>query len=203
MPLSKLQAGELFVRYQTGLWRCVVEYGFDRYRRQPGKSDHRQGTAASLIHDYMIAGARKVFAEDVESGAVRFIEVKGTDVTLMEIEESVVIWFKKLTGGRQACRNKTGLSGRLFWGECEDIPGIAPAATVVHVGYTPNADQTKVARVSIVRPKRDSKKPEWFFDIERPKDALRVASQQRDDSGEGSKTALRLIISPDQSSLLG
>jgi hypothetical protein len=202
MSLSINQAETLFDRYKVGLWRSVVEHGFGRYRKQPGKSDHRAATAASVIHDYMVAGARKVFSEDVDAQRIRFVEVRGADVTLMEIEESAVIWFKKLNRYRSVQSNRTNLSSRLIAGECDDIPGIAPAATLLHVGYTPNRFGTEVSRVSIVRPQGIGKKPEWYIDLNEPEADVAFHSRNGDGSGDGPRTALRLVIIPRQSGLI-
>jgi hypothetical protein len=156
---------------------------------------------ANLIHDFMVSGAQKVFADDVADGRVRFISVPGTDITLMEIEESAIVWFKKLSAGRRASQNRTGLSARLAKGDCDDIPGVAPAATLVHAGYTPNSLHTAVARVSVVRPSL-GRAPEWYIDIERPAISLVRASRSNDRNGDGPRTALKLILSPRQSKLI-
>ena len=147
---------------------------------------------ASMIHDLIVEGARTAFSEDSKS--IRFIEVPGTDITLMEVEEAALVWFKKLTGKCCVHGNKTDLSQKLMSGS-SDLPFIPPAATPLVVGYISNREETRVSRVSVVRPAGDRKRPEWFFDIGKPAQGMAAIPNVGGGNPEG-ETSTRIIIIP-------
>ena len=196
MGLSKDDAQVLFGPYGKKLWKAVVELGFERYKKTQFRSAHRSSTAASIIHDLIVAGAREVFEGD---SRIRFIEVRGTDITLMEIEERVLVWFKKLGPDHMANGNDTERSRDLMRGICDDLPGVAVASAVVIVGYITNIAQTRVATVSVVRPS-GGKRPAWFFDFAQPKeDTARVIKGGTETSRR--RSTIRIIGGAEQAKL--
>jgi hypothetical protein len=180
------------------LFRCIVDLGFERYRRYPNRVVHRPGTRASVVHDLMINGAQQVF-DGV--GGIRFVPVAGTDITLLEIDETVLIWFKKLRSGRNASGNRTRNSKTMMRGDVADLPGIPAAATLLVAGYYLNRDQTRVARVSIVK-YTSGGQVEWYIDLDEPGDnVLPMREPDLNPPGETSRR-VRVKLSEVQDKLI-
>jgi hypothetical protein len=111
----------------------------------------------------MIDAARREF--DGIKG-VRVIDLPDKQLTVLDFHEKVIVHFKKLGRGRTPRSYPTKHALTLLEGT-PDLPGISPAATLVLVGYTLSLEETRVSRVSIVKPK-GTRVPEWFIDLEKP-----------------------------------
>ncbi len=170
MALSQVEVWAILEPHSDRLWHSAVKHGFERYKTYPHRPLHRRETRASVIHDLMVDGARQEF--DGISG-VRFIDVARKGLTLVEIEETVLIWFKKLGVGRLPRANRTRHAALLMCGRLDLLPGLPPAATLVVVGYKLNLDETRVSRVSIAR-FAGRPKPEWYIDLEEPEEGVRA-----------------------------
>lgn len=184
MPLSMDEVSNLLEPHFDRLYKCASA-GINQYQKQyPNRPIHRSRTRANIAHDLMIDAARQEF--DGVAGA-RIIDISSKHLTILDFDEKVVVLFKKLDGGRTP-RNYPTKHAKGLMGGTLDLPGITPAATVVVVGYTLNLEETKVARVSIVRPK-GNKIPEWFIDLHEPESN---ALSMPDLSQEGQTSARRI-----------
>lgn len=162
MPISMEQVKTCLGPHFDRLYRCSVGW-FDRYQESyPDRPVHDPRTRASIAHDLMVDAARREF--DGVGGA-RFIEIRGKHLTLLDIDEKVIILFKKLDTNRTPRCYPTENSKQLLNGT-PDLPEIPPAATLVVVGYVLTYSQTAIKRVSIIKPKGSGARPEWYFDLE-------------------------------------
>jgi len=145
----------------------------------------------------MIDEARKEF-EGISG--IEFRELKGKELTLLEIDGRILVWFKKL-GRERTSRNILTMHVRqILAGAVPELPGIPSAAALLIVGYTPNRDETRVSRVSIVPP-TSKKKPEWYIDLESAEGGVIGMMPPAPIGGEPRRSRIVVKSSPKQITL--
>ena len=145
MPeLSCDDAIEILEPYIDRLWRCGSLPYRDYIENYPNQSVHRVSTRAGIVHDLMISHMRDEF-EGVTG--TRIIEPDSVDLTLLEIDERILLRFKKLTDDKLT-RNYPTRHARDY-DRGQDLPGIPPASQRMTLGYRLNRLQTGVRDVLV------------------------------------------------------
>ena len=142
--LSCDEAVSVLEPHRDRLWRCGALPYRDYKKTYPNQSVHRASTRAGIVRDLMVDRVRKEF-EGVPG--TRIIEPENVALTLLEIDERILLRCKKLTADKLT-RNYPTTHARDY-DRGRDLPEIPPAAQRMTLGYRVNRLQTDIRDVLI------------------------------------------------------
>jgi hypothetical protein len=145
----------------------ICSDGFQAYRTlYPNQTRHRLSTRASIVSDEMVALAVQAFDGRND---ICLREITRLNLRLLKYGDGLLLWFKKLDGSRLCSTFPTKHSKEeMHYGQ----ESLFPDATILIVGYLLNKEQTKVSRVSILKPAGYKQLPHWYIDLERAENIL-------------------------------
>src|ERR1035441_9393064 len=83
-------------RYER-LCMSVVN-GYRRYKRYPSRAIHRRTTRANIVNDEILAAVIGDFHDDP---GVCLRQIRSKNLRFMQVEESILLWFKKMDHSRR------------------------------------------------------------------------------------------------------
>jgi hypothetical protein len=171
-------------RYERLCASVVAAYR--KYRKYPGRTIHRRTTRASIVNDEILAAVIQDFHEDV---GTKPILVRGKNLRFMQVEDRILLWFKKMDGAHRPKIYPTDHAKELQSGRQSTL---FPDCTILIVGYLLNPDETDVVRISICKPAGRGLKPEWFIDLE-PTEETNLTVMPRSAASD-SKPRFRIVV---------
>jgi hypothetical protein len=140
------------------VWESITT-GYATHAADPLRLSYEIGTRASAANNLMFAELIANF--DGVSGVRPVTDVKN-HLRFICIEDTVLLWLKKVTLGRTTTNYPTDLALDRLDGQMT-ISGL-PEASIITLGYLPNAEESSIERISFSPPFR-TKKPQWYFDL--------------------------------------
>ncbi len=156
MTISEEAARAILKPYENDLQDCIIS-AWNTYSQYAFRHIHTARTRACIVHDHMVDNARQRFENRPNT---RTYEIGG--VFFVEIEEKVLIRFKKLDEDKLSCNIPTQQSLE-FLGQME-LPHMPPKVTRLIAGYELNGLQTAIRAVSITCP--NGSHNAWYYDLE-------------------------------------
>jgi len=159
MILNEAQAREVFGKHTDTIRECI-EHAWDRsLALSPDiHVDLSPRSKASIVHDFIVAEARKLFSDDPE------IQMKVLRGLFILDFGKVQLRFKKLNKQLRPQSIPTNQT-RAFMIQ-GDLPGI-PLATKVIAGYKLDDFQKNIQCIAVICPY--GQQCAWYFELEKPK----------------------------------
>ena len=184
--LGQQEVVDILKPHYDRLWRIAVFPFYEYQEKYPNTSIHSLRTRANIIHDLMVHRAR--FEFDKVSGT-RIIDLTHPNSrTLLEINQRILLRFKKLDESRQSRNYPTR-----FIRDYEldhDLPGIPPRAHRMTLGYILNLFQTEVQNVLVTSAM--GKRIEYDVELYIPNNKLISIADAASTQSDG-KRARRLV----------
>jgi hypothetical protein len=171
-------------RYERLCASVVAAYR--KYRKYPGRPLHRRTTRANIVNDEILAAVIEGFHDDA---AVRQVMIRKKNLRFMQVEDRVLLWFKKMDRQRKPTIFPTEHARHL---ESGGQLSMFPNCVILIVGYLLNRDETDVIRVSISKPAGRGSRPEWFIDLE-PMEEPKLTVIRKDKHSTEDKPRFRVV----------
>ena len=164
---------------------AAVVAAYRKYGKYPGRTIHRRTTRANIVNDEILAAVIGDFHED-EAVCLKLIRKK--NLRFMQVEDRILLWFKKMDRQRRPAIYPTDHAMHL---ESGGQMSMFPDCTILIVGYLLNRDETDVVLVSIIKPAGRGSRPEWYIDLQ-PVEEPKLAVMRKATSD--SKPRFRVVV---------
>jgi hypothetical protein len=159
------------------IWESLTG-GFKTHVEDPLRLSYDTSTRASTANNLMFG---ELIANFDGVPSVRPVTDRKNNLKYLCIQDRVLLWLKKVTIGRYTSNYPTDLAidrldGQMTFDEI-------PQASIVTLGYLPDAEENSIARISFSPPFR-SLHPEWYFDLVPVGNVTQMGQRERRTRGQ-------------------